>query len=72
MVRQRPALTAGFSVTFLASPDESVLEESEPTFTYTLHADVTDMTGETRSAQRGVRVGYTTISAKMTAGGLAN
>ncbi len=42
-------------------------EESEPTFQYTIYADVTDTTGETRSAQRGVNVGYTALAATLTA-----
>jgi hypothetical protein len=46
-----------FQVEFTAKPDLTVPEADEPTFRFTVHADVTD-TGETRSAQRGVNVGY--------------
>ena len=40
---------------------------SDLTFVYTVHADVTDTTGETRSADRGVHVGYTALAAQVTA-----
>ena len=56
-----------FDIAFNAKPDASVLEESEPTFTYTIYADVTDTTGETRSDQQAVRVGYTALAASMSA-----
>ena len=61
------AANGTFDVAFTAIPDATVLEESEPTFRYTIYADVTDTTGETRSAQRTVNVGYTTLAASMSA-----
>ena len=42
-------------------------EQDEPTFHYTVYADVTDTAGETRSANRDVNVGYTALAASMTA-----
>ncbi len=56
-----------FDIEFVAKPDESVPQESEPTFRYTVYADVTDTTGETRSDQINVNLGYTALSAQMTA-----
>ena len=56
-----------FDVEFVAKPDESVPQESEPTFHFTIYADVTDTTGETRSNQRSVAVGYTALAATMSA-----
>ncbi|MBT3293971.1 MAG: hypothetical protein HN919_18650 [Verrucomicrobia bacterium] len=56
-----------FSITFTAKPDRSVDKASEPTFRYTVHADVTDATGETRSSQRYVNVGYTALKAALSA-----
>jgi len=56
-----------FEISFLAKPDLSVAEEDEPRFVYTIYADVTDTTGETRSAQRGITVGYTALQANMSA-----
>jgi hypothetical protein len=56
-----------FSVRFVAKPDLSVAEKDEPIFQYTVYADVTDTTGETRSAQQTTRVGYTALQATVTA-----
>ena len=56
-----------FEVKFVANADESVDRSSEPTFRYTVYADVTDTTGETRSDQRTISLGYTTLKATMTA-----
>ncbi len=56
-----------FSVTFTAKPDLSILEEDEPIFEFQVHADVTDTTGETRSADRFVRAGYTALQATVEA-----
>ncbi|QEL14538.1 alpha-2-macroglobulin family protein [Limnoglobus roseus] len=56
-----------FSVTFTAKPDLSVPEKDEPTFHFTVHADVIDTTGETRSGSKGVVVGYTALQATLTA-----
>ncbi|MDH3719374.1 MAG: MG2 domain-containing protein, partial [Planctomycetota bacterium] len=64
------AMTAAngtFDIEFTARPDLSVSEDSEPTFQFTVYADVTDTTGETRSANRVVNVGYTALSATLTA-----
>jgi len=52
-----------FSITFTAKPDLSILPEDEPVFAYRIHADVTDTTGETRSAEHVVRAGYTALEA---------
>lgn len=54
-----------FEVTFDAQPDRSVDRESQPIFTYTVHADVTDTTGETRSSSTSVRLGYTSLQASL-------
>ena len=56
-----------FTVTFPAQPDPSVSEKDEPVFHFTVHADVTDTTGETRTAQRVVNVGFTALQASLTA-----
>ncbi|MBP7052019.1 MAG: hypothetical protein KBE65_13475 [Phycisphaerae bacterium] len=65
------AITASdgsFRIEFTAKPDLSVLEEDEPVFTYSISADVTDTTGETRSASRTVSAGYTALQAAIEAG----
>lgn len=55
-----------FDLQFNAKPDAAVSKESEPTFRYTIYADITDSTGETRSAQRTIQVGYTALRANIT------
>jgi hypothetical protein len=54
-----------FKMQFTAEPDRAVPLKNEPTFVFTLHADVTDTTGETRSADRAVRAGYTALQASL-------
>ncbi len=56
-----------FTVSFMAKPDRSVGEKEEPRFEFTVHADITDTTGETRSAQHTVRAGYTALQAVLSA-----
>ena len=56
-----------FDLRFTAKPDASVLKESEPTFRYTIYADITDSTGETRSAQKAIQLGYTALTATISA-----
>ncbi len=56
-----------FELRFIARPDLSVAEDGDPVFQYTVYADVTDGTGETRSAQQVVRVGYTALQVAITA-----
>ncbi|MBR9978935.1 MAG: hypothetical protein KFH87_12690, partial [Bacteroidetes bacterium] len=51
----------GFTVTFTALPDRSVDPETLPVFTYEVTADVTDINGETHSANTSVQAGYTSI-----------
>jgi 5-hydroxyisourate hydrolase-like protein (transthyretin family) len=50
-----------FNVSFKAQPDYSVDKKSEPVFSYTVYADVTDINGETRSANTSVSAGYKSI-----------
>ncbi|MDQ7826592.1 MAG: alpha-2-macroglobulin family protein [Candidatus Eremiobacteraeota bacterium] len=57
-----------FSISFVADPDRSVPKEEEPSFVYQVYADVTDSAGETRSDDASVRIGYTTMEARMSAG----
>ena len=57
-----------FDIEFTALPDLSVPAKDEPTFHYKIHADVTDTTGETRSADNSINVGYTALKATVTAG----
>jgi len=52
-----------FSVTFKAIPDQNIPAEDKPVFTYTVTADVTDITGETHTSTQRVQVGYVTLQA---------
>jgi uncharacterized protein YfaS (alpha-2-macroglobulin family) len=56
-----------FFVEFTALPDCSVDADTEPVFSYTVHADVTDSTGETRSDSQVVKVGYNALSLGLSA-----
>jgi uncharacterized protein YfaS (alpha-2-macroglobulin family) len=47
-----------FSIEFKAIPDPLINRSSEPTFTYTVYADVTDINGETHSKTTYISVGY--------------
>ena len=56
-----------FKIEFTAKPDPKVPEKDEPTFVFQINADVTDSAGETRSADRAIRVGYTALEAMLSA-----
>src|ERR1039457_5402324 len=56
-------------IEFAARPDPKVPEKDEPTFVFQINADVTDSAGETRSADRAIRVGYTALEAMISAEG---
>jgi hypothetical protein len=56
--------TAGdgsFKVRFKAFPDLSIDKSSKPVFDYVIYADVTDINGETQSANESVSVGYVSL-----------
>ena len=61
------ATDGSFKISFTAKPDLSVPEKDEPTFVYQVTADVTDTTGETRSTERRLNVGYTALAATLDA-----
>ena len=61
------AADGAFKIEFTAKPDPQVEEKSEASFCFRVYADVTDTAGETRSADRGVNVGFTALSARVEA-----
>ncbi len=61
------AADGSFSISFTAKADLSILEKDEPVFNFEIHADVTDTTGETRSANRTLRAGYTALAVSLDA-----
>jgi len=63
----RTGADGAFAVEFVARPDAAVPVEDDPTFIFSVHADVTDSAGETRSDERAVRLGYTALEAQLTA-----
>lgn len=54
--------TGGFVIKFKAVPDPSVSSDSKPTYNYTVYADVTDVSGETHSADGSVSVGTVALN----------
>jgi uncharacterized protein YfaS (alpha-2-macroglobulin family) len=63
----RTGTDGSFKIEFAAKPDPKVPEKDEPTFVFQINADVTDSAGETRSAGRAIRVGYTALEAMLSA-----
>ncbi len=45
-----------FTFSFMAKPDDDVDPSKNPTYSYSVHVDVTDQAGETRSANKAVSV----------------
>lgn len=54
-----------FSIRFKAKDDPSIKASYKPTYTYTIHVDVTDINGETRSSSGYVSVGYNCLNLKL-------
>ena len=56
-----------FDIEFIAEPDKDIAPSEEPVFSYQVNVDVTDSTGETRSASRAVKAGYVGVKAALAA-----
>ncbi|MBW1888665.1 MAG: hypothetical protein JRI52_10010, partial [Deltaproteobacteria bacterium] len=56
-----------FSITFPARADLSISESDEPIFIFNVSVDITDTSGETRSVERGIRIGYSAMTLDMSA-----
>ncbi|WP_420320868.1 carboxypeptidase-like regulatory domain-containing protein [Flagellimonas sp.] len=54
-----------FEVPFLSIPDSTIMATHKPIYSYHINADITDINGETRSAETTVRVGYHNLDAKL-------
>jgi len=54
--------TGAFFVDFKAIPDLSIPKSHQPTYSYTIYADVTDINGETHSSQTYVSAAYTALN----------
>ena len=64
--------TGGYFINFKAIPDYSISRESSPTYTYTVYADITDINGETHSAQSYVSVAYKALNISVNVPALVN
>lgn len=51
-----------FSISFMAIPDLGIAKKSKPKFRYTVFVDVTDINGETHSAQKTTTIGYAALN----------
>jgi uncharacterized protein YfaS (alpha-2-macroglobulin family) len=56
-------IEGNFEIKFKALPDRSVDKSTKPEFTYTVYADVTDITGETHATETSVSVGSIALRA---------
>lgn len=61
----RTETDGSFQIQFDAAPDPRTDPADDPTFVFNIQVDVTDSTGETRSAQRRLRLGYRSLDAAM-------
>ncbi|MDF9833026.1 uncharacterized protein YfaS (alpha-2-macroglobulin family) [Ereboglobus sp. PH5-5] len=52
-----------YTLAFTALPDPAVDPDDEPSFKYTITAEVTDTSGETRTAKHTVTIGHTALAA---------
>ena len=69
MASGRAELSADGSVavSFTPEADETLADERDVYYAYTLHVDVTDAGGETRSTSRTFRLGFTSVAASIDA-----
>jgi hypothetical protein len=54
-------VNGNFSVNFDAVPDQAVARKDQPVFSYTVYADITDITGETRSQETTVSAAWQSL-----------
>ncbi|HOX82803.1 MAG TPA: MG2 domain-containing protein [Chryseolinea sp.] len=59
-----------FKIDFQAIPDKSIDPSSDPTFDYTVHADVTDINGETHSNTATISVAYKALQVGVSIGNI--
>lgn len=57
-----------FQITFKAIPDPAISETQEPTFNFAIEVSVTDETGETRSTEQNIRLGYQSLELSFSVG----
>ncbi len=57
-----------FEIPFDLIPDATVKRNTQPIFSYTVYADVVDITGETHSAETVIRAGYVSMDVSLNLG----
>lgn len=57
----KTAADGSFKIRFKAFPDQTIDKSFKPVFDYVIYADVTDINGETQSANQSVSVGYISL-----------
>ncbi|RMF60481.1 MAG: hypothetical protein D6748_03970, partial [Calditrichaeota bacterium] len=57
--------SGSFKISFTAKPDSRISPDKQPVFHYTVMADITDIGGETHSAQTVVNIGYVDLDVTM-------
>jgi uncharacterized protein YfaS (alpha-2-macroglobulin family) len=57
----------GFAIVFQAQPDKTIVANDDPTFVFSVHAEVLDAAGETRTASTGIVVGYSALALRLDA-----
>lgn len=62
--------TGAFFVDFKAIPDPSIPKSYQPTYSYTVYADVTDINGETHSTQAHISAAYTALNLNVSLPGM--
>ena len=50
-----------FKITFKAVPDLTLSKETQPAFSFSIQAEVTDINGETQRASKRIPIGYTAL-----------
>jgi hypothetical protein len=54
-----------FEITFKAVPDLTISRETQPAFLFIVHAEVTDINGETQRSAKKIAIGYTALKLSM-------
>ncbi|HQV38476.1 MAG TPA: alpha-2-macroglobulin family protein [Flavobacteriales bacterium] len=57
-----------FSISFLAEADAAISRKADPTFTFSVEANITDVNGETQSSSTSISVGYRSIDIALNVG----
>ncbi len=59
--------TGAYNIKFIAKPDKSITKSALPTFTYKTYITITDINGETHTAEQAVNIGYVAVDLSLNA-----